>query len=347
MLRRYFILGLSLLGAVFIALAMREAPLQAGQEEDRSKLITFSHKYHLQEVGVSCEDCHTEVRTSKRASDNLLTKQANCVTCHEEQVKNNCTYCHVDEKNLAPFANPLREIIFTHEKHVGDLNVKCETCHEGLEKVEYASATNLPSMAVCSTCHDNKAASTICESCHTNFTTLLPTDHKVGNFRKEHQQLIRVGSFDVSCETCHTQNFCQDCHDGANLVRFPNRKDAMTPPSAKSGADDTPKKMGLQNVHSLNYRFTHGLEAKGRVSDCYSCHSRETFCSTCHAEGGILQRSFKPAWHLTPDFASAIPQLGGNRHAEFARRDIETCISCHDVQGKDPTCMLCHTQGIR
>jgi hypothetical protein len=347
MLRRHLILGLVLPALAVIALAMRESPSQAGQEEDRSKLIKFSHKFHLQDVGASCEDCHTSARTSKLSSDNLLAKQANCATCHEDQVKNNCTFCHTDEKNFVPFANPPREIIFSHEKHLSDPSVKCETCHQGLENVEYASAANLPAMETCNTCHDNRKAANICESCHTNFTTLLPKDHKVASFKKEHRQLVRVGSYDVSCQTCHTTSFCQDCHDGANLVNFPNGKDAMTTPSAKSGADDTQKKMVLQNVHGLNYRFTHGLDAKGRVSDCYSCHSQETFCASCHAEGGNLQSMFKPAWHLGADFVSAVPGVGGNRHAELARRDIEMCASCHDVQGQDPTCMLCHAEGIR
>ena len=346
MLRRYLILSLTLCTTVLISLAMRETPLQAGQE-DRSKLIKFSHKYHLKDVGASCEDCHSDVKKSRFSSDNLLSKQANCATCHEDQVKSNCTFCHVDEKNLAPFANPPRELIFSHEKHAGQRNIKCETCHQGLETVEYASVANLPSMATCNTCHDNKQAANICESCHTNFTTLLPSDHKVGNFRKEHRQLARVGSVDVSCQTCHSESFCQECHEGANIMNFSNRKDPITPPSAKSSADDTQRKTTLQNVHSLNYRFTHGLDAKGRTSDCYSCHARETFCATCHAEGGIVQRSFKPAWHLGGDFVSAVPGVGRNRHAELARQDIETCISCHDVQGKDPTCMLCHSKGIR
>jgi hypothetical protein len=344
MFRRYLILSLTLLVGVIVALAMRETPVQAGQQEDRSKLIKFSHKYHLKEVGASCEDCHADAKASTISSDNLLSKQANCATCHEEQVKDNCTFCHIDEKNLAPFANPPRELIFSHAKHAGERDVKCETCHQGLEEVDYASAANLPTMPTCSSCHDNRQAANICESCHTNFTSLLPKDHKVANFRKEHKHSVRVGSFDASCQSCHTQNFCQDCHDGANILSFPNRKDASTPQSAKSSADDTQRKMVLQNVHGLNYRFTHGIEAKGRVSDCYSCHSRETFCSACHAQGGIVQQGFKPAWHLGTDFVSALPRLGGNRHAEYARRDIESCISCHDVQGKDPTCMLCHSK---
>ena len=34
---------------------------------------------------------------------------------------------------------------------------------------------------------------------------------------------------------------------------------------------------------------------------------------------------------------------GGGDHARLARRDIERCAACHDVQGADPNCILCHT----
>ena len=37
------------------------------------------------------------------------------------------------------------------------------------------------------------------------------------------------------------------------------------------------------------------------------------------------------------------------RHASLAKRDIESCVSCHDAQGNDPTCITCHVDpdGIR
>jgi hypothetical protein len=34
---------------------------------------------------------------------------------------------------------------------------------------------------------------------------------------------------------------------------------------------------------------------------------------------------------------------GGGLHAKLAKRDIETCAACHDAQGADPACILCHT----
>lgn len=49
-----------------------------------------------------------------------------------------------------------------------------------------------------------------------------------------------------------------------------------------------------------------------------------------------------PASHLLPGFFTFGAGTGGGEHAKLARRDIESCIACHDVQGADPTCTGCH-----
>jgi hypothetical protein len=33
---------------------------------------------------------------------------------------------------------------------------------------------------------------------------------------------------------------------------------------------------------------------------------------------------------------------GGGDHATLAKRDIESCASCHDAEGADPVCITCH-----
>ena len=50
-----------------------------------------------------------------------------------------------------------------------------------------------------------------------------------------------------------------------------------------------------------------------------------------------------PASHLKPNFTTIGVGTGGGEHAILARRDIESCVACHDVQGGDPTCITCHT----
>jgi len=49
-----------------------------------------------------------------------------------------------------------------------------------------------------------------------------------------------------------------------------------------------------------------------------------------------------PASHKAPNFVTIGVGTGGGGHATLARRDIERCAGCHDVQGADANCILCH-----
>ena len=149
----------------------------------------------------------------------------------------------------------------------------------------------------------------------------------------------------VSCATCHAESFCQDCHTGTELQSLGFKKDLMSEPSSRSSTKDSPKQLRLQQAHGLNYRYTHGIDAKSKILDCASCHEQQSFCATCHEAGGnISQGTFKPESHRIAGFTTIGKGTGGGRHAELARRDIESCAACHDVQGSDPTCMLCHSE---
>ncbi len=343
MKRRTLIVLLIVAVALITAVARKASSPQGWESKDDSKQLKFSHTYHIKDVGVACEDCHKAAKTSKLSSDNLRPTHDNCVTCHEEQINNTCGFCHKDPDNIEAVTPPVRTITFSHEKHTAMKDVECTTCHKGLDTVEYATAKNMPTMATCTTCHNDVKAATTCESCHTSFTNLIPPDHLVGDFKKEHKKLTRLGALNVSCATCHTQNFCADCHQGTSLLEL-GMSDLMTEPSPRNSPGDSPLQMPLQMVHSMNYRFTHGIDAKMKSADCYSCHSAQTFCAECHSTGGkITGGPYKPAWHLGAGFTTIGVGSGGGRHAEYARRDIESCVSCHDVQGGDPVCITCHT----
>ncbi len=337
-----------ILGATLVS-----TPREGDYDQDRSKLIIFSHAKHVGEFGMACIDCHDAAKTSTLASDNLLSKKTNCQSCHEEQLNTNCTYCHTsdDPATYVAFASPRRELRFPHDVHATDENMACETCHAGMDKVDRAGVRNVPSKATCNTCHDDRKLSNACELCHTNFASLRPKGHDRTDFAREHKFLARVST--AMCGACHTQESCMDCHNGVQLqrVNVPGR-DLMTTRSPRLIAIDRGQGSALAKVHDLNFRFTHGAFAKGRISDCQSCHNQaqERTCVQCHEAGGnITQVNFKPATHLQGGFATLGVGSGGGAHAQLARRDIESCASCHDVQGADPTCITCHADpdGIR
>jgi hypothetical protein len=247
------------------------------------------------------------------------------------------------------FESPKRELLFNHDLHVNNEKVACETCHQGLENMTLATAKSLPPMATCNTCHNNLTVSNDCETCHTNFAALRPREHDRADFTTEHKFLARMQ--DATCMTCHTEESCQDCHTNPDLVQTSaGGGDLVSPRSSRLTANDRAQGMALKKVHDLNFRFTHGVAAAARRSECATCHDSREFCSTCHMAGGnVNQLEFRPLTHIQPNFVTLGFGSGGGLHAQLARRDIESCATCHDAQGADPTCVTCHldSDGIK
>jgi hypothetical protein len=192
-------------------------------------------------------------------------------------------------------------------------------------------------MASCMTCHNGAAAPRECETCHdVPMASLVPASHQPG-WTREHGRQARLS--DTSCLPCHRAAQCQECHDGAMLTELAGaglRETPFTP--AMEGDRGT----ALERVHGLNYRFVHSLEARAKTSDCLSCHELDAgdFCGQCHNPGGQL--GVRPAWHGGAGWLTAGVNSGGGRHADLARRDLENCSVCHEGQGQDPACLLCH-----
>lgn len=348
MIRRYGFFLLIVGAALITAVAHRPAPRQGWPAHDDTRRLKFSHKTHVEGASIACADCHAAAK-SALASDNLRPNHDNCSSCHEDQLANDCGYCHVDPENIEAAPAPVRDLLFSHQQHVDMKGVECATCHHGVETAEDATGLHLPVMTTCTACHNERQATNQCEACHTNFTQLLPPDHLEANFRKEHRQLTRLGELETSCATCHTQSFCAECHDAAAVLRF-GKGMMMSDPTPRVFPGNTAAPLALQKVHDLNYRFTHGIDAKTKASDCATCHAVQDFCVECHQAGdNSTGRGFKPAWHLGVGFSTIGVGSGGGRHAEIARRDIESCVACHDTRGGDPTCISCHmdADGIR
>jgi hypothetical protein len=150
---------------------------------------------------------------------------------------------------------------------------------------------------------------------------------------------------------CHDNQSCEDCHTATSTITETNLKDDFYQPYYPANSVDGAKQQAITRVHELNYRFIHSVDAQGKTADCQTCHQVETFCLQCHqsdnqdfAFGGIV-----PASHLKSTFKTIGVGTGGGDHAVLARRDIESCVACHDVNGVDPTCITCHldTDGIK
>jgi len=337
--------------SVLMALTLASLFNVSAQVKEKPMGVKFSHRFHVREAGVACADCHTAAPTSKLVTDTLLATHENCKSCHEEQLNSKCTYCHLndDPSTYTSTTLPKRNLVFSHQKHVESLKVECEKCHTGVDKAEIGINVAIPAMPTCNTCHNDVKASNACENCHVDMAMLRPREHNKTDFVREHKMIARLST--ATCASCHTQESCADCHNGSDLVRVDvPGKDLMTLRSPRLTAIDRGQETRLTKVHDLNFKFTHGLAAEGKKLDCQSCHEQKTFCVTCHEAGGdVNQAKFEPESHRQVGFVTIGVGSGGGLHAKLARRDIESCASCHDAQGADPACITCHmdSDGIK
>ncbi len=349
----------SLVFAAALILVSNLFALKDDHKIDNSKLIKFSHAKHIVDVGAACTDCHTAVTTSTKETDYLLPTMATCYTCHD-QASTKCEFCHAssDSTTYQDLVQTSSPVYFSHKHHTVDLKLKCETCHQGLDKVDYAGqdANALPKMERCTVCHGRietnfqpaksdstvaKAAPSACETCHKDLANLVPESHRRPDFMSQHKDFVNMSGPQNDCKSCHSPTSCQECHDASNLAKDLTPGQLYVPATPSLSPLTTHKNLTVQKVHPDNYRFTHSIDAKGRESNCYTCHDEQTFCVQCHTSEANGNR-IKPVWHDGGDFVTFGVGSGGGRHAQYARRDIESCASCHDAQGADPVCITCH-----
>ncbi|HKI79668.1 MAG TPA: cytochrome c3 family protein [Ignavibacteriaceae bacterium] len=341
-----------LIPAIMVLLTLSAFKSKTVQEtaNHNDKIIKFSHKTHI-ENEVECQTCHDKIATSTKLSDRLLPNHDNCSACHDVEDTDNCTTCHFEDIN-EPLIQRKADLYFNHSLHVTDNKLECKQCHKGIGESDYAFQAEqpYPVMEDCYSCHNNKTvASNNCESCHISTVNLVPVTHKVPSFKKGHK--FAANSIDANCAMCHDNSSCQECHVATNMITEDNSTNNFYQPYSATNFVDGTKQQQVTKVHELGYRFTHGIDAKGKTSDCQTCHELNTFCANCHQSdnsdfslGGVV-----PVSHIKSNFVTIGVGTGGGNHSVLARRDIESCAACHDVQGADPTCITCHldSDGIK
>jgi len=273
--------------------------------------LVFSHKYHAEEAGAECSDCHGKVAESVKGTDDLLPEMETCYSCHDEDMA--CESCHLQGEDpiILPRVEKYSEK-FNHKIHTEN-NVSCEKCHTQIaNKEKVNSGMHLPVMNDCMTCHETPDELNGCYSCHTQDENLIPQDH-VASWKTEHGLFSES---EASCQNCHTESYCIDCHQGENT---------------------------MSQTHPADFIITHGMSFVMRETDCETCHESVDYCVECHVNINYVQ----PVSHMLNSWKY---QSGNNDtfdpriHADEAKINFETCAVCHQV-GDDlwtEKCSECH-----
>ena len=311
--------------------------------------VNFAHDSASHRV-IPCETCHTNTSASIRASDHHRPVEKVCGTCHESWLvptEGQCKQCHVGYPSLGQTPSMDRDKLpkpkrarsttsvlhFSHRLHA-ERGIQCSQCHT----VKAGHAPTMPSMADCVDCHREKKAPTRCDACHpTRPDGILRTDLPSGQlkpssrvlpqaqhdlaFERNHGAAARLSP--TLCSSCHRDNRCADCHTG-------NRRPILT--------------------HPADYIHQHAVDARLNRPNCSGCHQPQRFCVNCHTRSGVAMgpgtelrgRPRGPRRFHPPGFVSepGSPK-SANHHGQAARRNLRTCVSCH----QETDCVRCHTTG--
>ena len=272
--------------------------------------VKFSHSNHVADRAIQCVKCHNMAESVSSQDKNIPGHEV-CSECHSmDNAPEDCKLCHVNPDNPTGVTLGAQELKFSHKKHLQGkvTNGTCLACHTDVDKTQgMLNSANYPEMDKCFSCHDGHSVDADCKMCHSRPAEMSQMVHPAG---WKHGHKFEAANV-KACLPCHQpETFCSDCHAGDNI---------------------------LGNVHNLNYRFNHGLDAKSKEMECQSCHDFQTFCEPCHAEEGAI-----PLNHLNREWN---PQINTEPHAEAARLDIESCASCHSDNPSTCSQPGCHRDG--
>ena len=127
-----------LAGAAWIGDRVQRSPYVTEAKVAREQPVPFSHKHHVQGLGLDCRYCHTTVEESAFAG---MPSTKTCMTCHSQLFTD------------APMLEPVREsyrtnrsvewrrvhdlpdfTYFDHSIHVAK-GVGCSTCHGRVDRM--------------------------------------------------------------------------------------------------------------------------------------------------------------------------------------------------------------------
>jgi hypothetical protein len=294
--------------------------------------VAFPHVQHLTALECggpgqprcpTCSSCHVDVARADHPRPPTVDR---CSNCHRRPD------AAIDQSlRVSPEAMRARsEIFFSHRNHLRLRHVagQCFGCHAGV--VEPGSPSGAPPpMSTCLNCHQRDFDQGRCTPCHRSeaLPTLVPE-----TFMRHDATWMRRHGIDASrqqnvCQQCHTQSWCQDCHNTERHLPMTLRK-------AASDSGNAP--------HPLDFVNQHAIEANARPGTCSSCHAPSS-CNTCHVLRGVS--AARPG-AVNPHPIGWLGADAGSRdfHGRAARRDIEACSACHD-QGPATNCIRCHRPG--
>jgi hypothetical protein len=184
----------SLLGAavtVFVIFAggsgLTRSPYNTRVGNPIDQPVPFSHKHHVNELGIDCRFCHHTVEESPVAS---VPSTDVCMTCHSQVWAQNPLLAPVRESEATgtPIewnkVNVLPDFVyFDHSIHVAK-GVSCNTCHGQIQEMQITSKEKTLHMSWCLDCHRDPEKFIVPIESSEDGETLTPREQVFEIYRK-------------------------------------------------------------------------------------------------------------------------------------------------------------------
>lgn len=173
---------LALLGSVLLSIGIVLAGPVSGWSSYQSRIgwtidqpIPFSHKHHVDGLGIDCRFCHASVERGASAG---FPSTHVCMTCHS-QVWTNAAMLQPVRDSLAS-GTPLTwnraaklpdYVYFDHAIHI-DRGVPCVACHGRIDTMPLTARAHPFEMRFCLECHRDPAGRLVPRADETRMTPL-------------------------------------------------------------------------------------------------------------------------------------------------------------------------------
>jgi hypothetical protein len=150
--------GLIVIGLGVTLNELQRSPWVTRQGQRPDQPVPFSHKHHVQGLGIQCQYCHTTVEKSSYAG---IPPTKTCMNCHA-QIWTNAQLLEPVRTSWATGqsltwtkVHDLPDYVyFSHEIHVNK-GLGCSSCHGRVDQMPLMYAQNTLQMEWCLDCHRN------------------------------------------------------------------------------------------------------------------------------------------------------------------------------------------------
>ena len=269
-------MSLVLTGLIVIALGvtldqLQRSPWVTRQGQRPDQPVPFSHKHHVQGLGLQCQYCHTTVEQSSYAG---IPPTRTCMNCHAQIWTNAQLLQPVRDSWYTGQSIPWIKVhdlpdfvYFNHSIHVNK-GIGCASCHGQVDQMPLMYEQNTLQMEWCLDCHRNPAKNLRPTSQVYNMDWKTPSsDHPVWCASVPNRPDVPT----AQSVSCTTEDPARTGPEEA-LLEMPAGGAAGAAPAASAAAPPEYRKFTSQDQLGQFLLVHYKIKSPRLITSCETCH---------------------------------------------------------------------------